>query len=136
MRILGSVTAVVLLLLAQGCSTTPQELQDYMDPLVLKKIVENVNEAEMIHVIDVRTREEHAAGHIPGTENIPVDTIGAAPPTEDTSAVIIVYCRSGARSGRAQGILKEMGYQNVYNFGGISRWNWELETGTGAETVE
>ncbi|MBN1835782.1 MAG: rhodanese-like domain-containing protein [Spirochaetales bacterium] len=78
------------------------------------------------YLVDVRTPEEFAAGAIPGAINIPHSRIGSAPPTADPSARIIVYCRSGGRSGAAKAVLEELGYTNVNNFGGIRRWEGEL----------
>ena len=125
----------MLLVLGQNF-VVAEDLKDYMDPLILKQIIENQDRDEMIYLIDVRTEAEFVSGHIPESRNIPVATIGSYPPTEDTSASIIVYCRSGARSGRAQNILREMGYENVYNFGGVWRWEWELETGAEADSAD
>jgi phage shock protein E len=78
------------------------------------------------YLVDVRTPAEFESGAIPGAINIPHTEIGAAPPTEDRSARIIVYCRSGSRSGSAKSTLEQLGYTNVNNFGGIYRWEGEL----------
>jgi phage shock protein E len=80
------------------------------------------------HLVDVRTPAEYAAGHIPGAENINVDIIASNPPTEDKDALIIVYCRSGNRSGDAKRMLEDLGYTNVHDFGGIYRWEGEVIT--------
>ena len=71
-------------------------------------------------LLDVRTREEYADGHIDGSRNLPLDEIDAvlkAIPNRDTP--LFVHCRSGARSGQAAAYLKKMGYRNVRNIGGI-----------------
>ena len=71
--------------------------------------------------IDVRTAEEYQAGHVEGAINIPyeeiVERIGEV--TEDPDALIYVYCRSGRRSGIAQGMLQDAGYTQVINLGGL-----------------
>jgi phage shock protein E len=78
-------------------------------------------------LVDVRTAEEFASGHIPTAVNIPYDTILENPPTRDKAALIIVYCRSGSRSTAAYSSLNGAGYTNVVNFGAIGRWKGELE---------
>ena len=62
-------------------------------------------------LLDVRTREEYTHGHIPGSQNLPlqeVTRIGAMVP--DQSTPLYVHCYSGARSGRAVTALRRMGY--------------------------
>ncbi len=74
-----------------------------------------------------RAPGEYSTGHIPAAVNIPVDIIAKEPPTTDTSALIIVYCRSGMRSASAKALLDEIGYLRDVNSGGISRWTGDLE---------
>ncbi len=80
-------------------------------------------------LVDVRTPAEYASGHIPTAINVPVAEIAARPPTEDTSALIIVYCRSGSRSATAEQALRGLGYSKVVDFGSLSRWSGELVEG-------
>ena len=80
-------------------------------------------------LIDVRTVDEYAGGHIPTAINIPYDVIGDNLPTDNKDAKIIVYCRSGRRSGIAKETLDSLGYSNVINFGGVSDWEGELVGG-------
>ena len=72
-------------------------------------------------LIDVRSAEEFASGHLQGAVNIPHDRImeeiGAVAP--DKSARIILYCRSGRRADTALNALKAAGYENVSNYGGL-----------------
>ncbi|WP_075187397.1 rhodanese-like domain-containing protein [Teredinibacter haidensis] len=70
--------------------------------------------------IDVRTAEEYTAGFYKDSINIPYDIIHEkiAAITEEKSADIRVYCRTGRRSGVAKDILNKMGYSNVVNEGG------------------
>lgn len=74
----------------------------------------------MIYWIDTRTQEEFDAGHIEGAVLIPFDVIAGRinEVTEDKTADIRVYCRSGRRSGIAMDTLKAMGFANVTNEGG------------------
>ena len=73
-------------------------------------------------LLDVRTREEYAAGHIGGSRNLPLELLPADAPRElpDRGAPLYVYCRSGGRSRRAAALLKRMGYTNVTDIGGIA----------------
>ena len=74
-------------------------------------------------LVDVRTPEEFAAGHIPGAVNIPVQEldrrIGELEPKENT---VVVYCRSGNRSGRAARLLESSGYAQIHDLGSMSSW--------------
>ena len=74
-------------------------------------------------LLDVRTPEEYRSGHIPGSKNIPlqtIDRVGSVAENKDTA--LYVYCQSGARSRQAAGMLKQMGYTNVNNIGGIAAY--------------
>lgn len=79
-------------------------------------------------VIDVRTPEEFQSGHINGAVNIPYDVIGRkiADVTTDKNKDIIVYCRTGRRSGIALKTLTDMGYQKVENAGGYEAFKRQL----------
>lgn len=71
-------------------------------------------------LLDVRTPAEYAAGHIEGSVNLPLDELERAEDIiADKSTPVFVYCRSGARSGRAEAYMKERGYTAVKNIGGI-----------------
>jgi phage shock protein E len=74
-------------------------------------------------VIDVRTPQEYAGGHIAGAINIDHSVIGQEISKADVAKddTVILYCRSGHRAGIAQETLKKMGYQKVENYGGIDQ---------------
>lgn len=82
-------------------------------------------------VVDVRRADEYATGHIPGAILIPNEEIGTEQPAElpDLDQIILIYCRSGNRSKQASQKLVDMGYTNVYEFGGIIDWTGEVVTG-------
>jgi len=82
-------------------------------------------------ILDVRTEEEYAAGHIPDAILIPNETIGTEEPAQlpDKNQLIMVYCRSGSRSQQASDKLAKMGYTNIVEFGGINSWPGEVVTG-------
>ncbi len=74
-------------------------------------------------LVDVRTPEEFAAGHISGAINIPVqDLERRMGELNAKDGGIVVYCRSGARSSRAAAMLKDSGYTQVHNMGSMSSW--------------
>ncbi len=83
-------------------------------------------------VVDVRTPEEYAAGHIPGAVCVPYEIITDAPPNAlpDKEQLLLVYCRSGRRSKQAAQKLAAMGYTRVYEFGGIQEWTGPVVTET------
>ncbi|MEQ1566877.1 MAG: rhodanese-like domain-containing protein [Myxococcota bacterium] len=74
-------------------------------------------------VLDVRTPEEYAGGHVKGAKNIAVQVLaqrlGEVGPKDKP---VIVYCRSGARSAAAANMLKAAGYTEVLDVGPMSAW--------------
>lgn len=79
-------------------------------------------------IVDVRRQDEYEQGHIPGAILIPNESIGTARPEElpDLNQIILIYCRSGNRSKQASQKLFEMGYTNIYEFGGINTWPGDI----------
>ena len=79
-------------------------------------------------IIDARTDEEFAEGHIEGAIMIPEYEIAKRAEKElpDKDALILVYCRSGRRSKIASEELVKLGYTNVKEFGGIIDWPYEI----------
>jgi rhodanese-related sulfurtransferase len=79
-------------------------------------------------VLDVRTPEEYAAGHLPGAVNIPhgelAARIGELAGARDRD--IVVYCRSGSRSAQALEVLDKAGFKRVFHLkGDYTRWSEE-----------
>ncbi len=81
-------------------------------------------------IVDVRRADEYAQGHIPGAILITNEEIGIEQPEElpDKNQIILVYCRTGRRSKEASQKLADMGYVNVYEFGGIEDWTGDIVT--------
>ena len=129
-----------LLLLLPGCAGQVMDGDGMVRETGYEQI--STEEAERMmaqadgHIIlDVRRQDEYAQGHIPGAICLPNEEIGDAPPAEltDFEQTILVYCRSGNRSKEASQKLADLGYTNVYEFGGILDWPGEIETdGRGA----
>lgn len=68
-------------------------------------------------ILDVRTPQEYKAGHIQGSKNIPLQSLGNQLNKLDKNKPVITCCKSGMRSANAQGILKNNGFE-AYNGGG------------------
>lgn len=74
-------------------------------------------------LVDVRTAEEFASGHIEGAVNIPVQELDRRMRELDpVEQPVVVYCRSGARSRRASEMLRSGGFTSVHDLGAMSRW--------------
>jgi phage shock protein E len=74
-------------------------------------------------IVDVRTPHEFAGEHIPGAINIPHDVIGSSlPRLGSPNRPVIVYCRSGARSGMAARVLQASGFTEVIDVGSIGNF--------------
>ena len=72
-------------------------------------------------LIDVRSKLEYKMGHAEGAQNIPLDKIGANIGV-DKDTEVYLYCASGARSSSAEQVLRQKGFTNVHNIGGIGNW--------------
>ena len=76
-------------------------------------------------MVDVRTKKEYDEKHIDGAVSLPLDDINEEKVkkiTKDKYDVMIVYCKSGARSAKAVEKLNGLGYNNVYDLGAMSNW--------------
>ena len=97
---------------------------------ITQEAAKEMMDTQEVVILDVREQHEYDSGHIPGAVLLPVGTI-----TEDTAAavidnldtVVLVYCRSGNRSKTASQVLADLGYTNIYEFGGINDWPYEIE---------
>ena len=124
-RILALILAMLLVL--TGCGGTTVEKTYHQ---ITQEAAKDMMDTQEVIVLDVREQDEFDAGHIPGAVLLPVGTI-----TKDTAAavipeldsVVLVYCRSGNRSKTASEALANLGYTNIYEFGGIKTWPYEVE---------
>ena len=79
-------------------------------------------------LLDVRTPQEYREGHIPGSKNVPLQTIDKISSVADNKNIpLFVYCYSGGRSRQAAAMLQHMGYNNVQNIGGITAYSGKVE---------
>ena len=131
----GLILFTLLALLLTACSSGPQVMDG--EDMVRSYTQISQDEAKKMMeqdgtqiIVDVRMQEEYNSGHIPGAICIPNESIGTEPPEElpDFDQIILIYCRSGNRSKQAAQKLFDMGYINVYEFGGINDWTSEVVT--------
>lgn len=91
--------------------------------LSVEEFKEKFQEGEVV-VIDVRTKDEYNSGHLAITD-AQYDIINGdfqdKLPELDKNKTYYLYCRSGNRSGQAAKMMKNQGFENVYNIGGFSR---------------
>lgn len=90
-----------------------------------KKMMDN----QEVIVVDVRTIEEYQQGHVPNALSLPLDSIQDKAETTlaNKETTLLLYCRSGRRSEAASQILLSLGYKNIYDFGGINDWPYDIE---------
>lgn len=112
-------------IVAVPAQETLSEYGDPRDPDVLERLIEDARSD--FDLIDVRTGAEFSDGHIPTALNIDYRLIGDQRAEGDRTHPVVVYCRTGNRSAQAARTLREMGYTQVYDFGGIHRWSGTLE---------
>ena len=91
--------------------------------MTLQEGLKLYNETENALLLDVRSQEEYAGGHLDGSVNVPINRLALF--KEDKERPIFIYCLSGARAGRAEKFLKSLGY-NATNIGGISGYEGNL----------
>ena len=90
----------------------------------MDEIVQIMNENSNYIILDVRTMQEYNEGHIPNAICIPNETISEniINKLPNKEQLILIYCRSGNRSKQAAQKLKNLGYTNLIEFGGIIDW--------------
>ena len=110
-----------------ACGSASSELS--FQQISMDSAITQMAEEDNFILLDVRTPEEFADGHIPGAINIPNESIGENDITElpDKELRIYVYCRSGNRSKQASAKLVNLGYTNVIEIGGIIDYHGEIE---------
>ena len=101
---------------------------DFLHGPDINQGVEEYGRLEGAVLLDVRTPQEYREGHIPGSINVPLQSLSTAdqiPAGKDT--LLFVYCYSGARSAQAVRLLAGMGYTNTKNIGGIAAYKGKVE---------
>jgi rhodanese-related sulfurtransferase len=88
--------------LAAPPSVTPQQVREMQ-----------AQKSAALYVLDVRTPEEFASGHVPGAVNIPYDQVAARLAEIPKDKEVVLYCRSGRRAGLAAAELEKAGYEDL-----------------------
>lgn len=112
----------------QVTATKVELLEVKYRKITAKEAKEMIDQGENDIILDVRTIEEYNEGHIEGAVLLPNNQVRdkAEAILSNKEEVILVYCRSGRRSEGAAKELIDMGYTNVYDFGGIVNWPYEV----------
>ena len=116
------------LLLLTGCG---ENTADSSYQQISQEEAKEMMDTQDVIILDVREQDEYDSGHIPGAVLLPVGTIDeetAAEVIPEKDSTVLVYCRSGNRSKTASSTLAELGYSNIYEFGGINTWPYETES--------
>ena len=117
-REIGFIVALATVFFAFETKYYQEEAKEMMD-------------TQEVIILDVREQDEYDNGHIPGAVLLPVGSIDedtAAEVIPEKDSAVLVYCRSGNRSKTASSALAELGYTNIYEFGGINTWPYETES--------
>ena len=131
-RILPLILAAMLLL--TGCATSTADSTPAPDAKptyrqISQEEAKSMIDAQNVLILDVREQDEFDAGHIPDAVLLPVGTIDEATAAQvipEKDSVVLVYCRSGNRSKTASQKLADLGYTEIYEFGGINTWPYDI----------
>lgn len=134
-RLISVAAAMTALLIFSACSA--EEPQKTEEPeagsgfvmISAEEAKAMMDSEEDFVLLDVRTEEEFAEEHIPGAILLPHTEISekAEELLPDREKSIFIYCRSGRRSKIAAEELSSLGYEKVFEFGGIIDWPFETE---------
>ena len=129
---------LLIILLLVSCGKSEGEIKmiknkdGYIE--ITQDMAKEIMDTENVLIVDVREAEEYAESHIKGAVLLPLSVLKSNKAEEEAIKVIkekdiktLVYCRSGRRSKEASKILAELGYENIYEFGGILTWQYETE---------
>lgn len=111
----------IVALMATSCKSTAPVVQ-VLEPTAYA----TATTAQSVTIIDVRTPEEYAAGHIPGAVNINVQSENFEQMLQqyNKKKPVYIYCQSGKRSAKASEQMKAMGFKQITDLkGGYKNWN-------------
>ena len=113
-----------------GCVQEEKNMENTYQQITAQEAKTIMDTEQDYIIIDARTEEEFATGHIANAILIPEYEIAERAEQElpDKDTLILVYCRSGRRSKIASEELVKLGYTNVKEFGGIIDWPYEITT--------
>ena len=120
-----SLMVFCLLVLCSACGRHVKKQQVPREPLTTQVFAERLSELDEFQLLDVRTPEEFAKGHIEGAQNIDWNNPRFAQQVRvlDKDKPIFVYCLSGGRSAKAVAVLEKAGFNEIYELaGGMMGW--------------
>ena len=123
----GTTPFLLAFFLLTGCGGTAAD-GSYQQ--ISQEDAKEMMDTQEVIILDVREQDEYDSGHIPGAVLLPVGSIDedtAAEVIPEKDSTVLVYCRSGNRSKTASSALAELGYTNIYEFGGINTWPYATE---------
>ena len=117
-----------IIVLLSGCAQPSGSTTASYKQITQEEAKEMMTKDDGHIIVDVRRQDEYDEGHIPDAILIPNESITDKQPDElpDLNQIVLVYCRSGRRSKEASQKLADIGYTNVYEFGGINTWTGEI----------
>lgn len=111
------------------CGITPESQADQSEELTPSEVAAWLERADKPFLLDVREANEWEIGHLPGATRISVNELPERLSELDSAREMVVYCRSGVRSAKAIGILKQAGFRKLKNMtGGILRWSEDVDS--------
>jgi phage shock protein E len=133
MRFLHLTPLLLLAVVLVGCSAAPSAapMASPVPPAQTQNLPADIDVATAeslrgqpnVVMLDVRTPEEYAQGHIPGIVLIPLDQVPNRLAEIPKDKTVIVTCHTGNRSNQAAQLLRQKGYDNIHNMlGGIVAW--------------
>ena len=122
-------------LLASLASVVALAAEPALVPISQEALLERQQKGdETLYVLDVRSPEEYASGHLPGAINIPYDQIASRIAEVPKDQDVVLYCKSGRRAGIAAEVLAGQGYTRLQHLeGDIVAW---VDKGRPVETPE
>lgn len=122
--------AIILILSLTACAMPWSKSSDGYTQISYEEAKKMIDERDDIIILDVRTQEEFEGGYIKGAILFPSQEVNeetAAQKLPDKDQTILIYCSSGGRSKKVAQQLADMGYTNIYEFGGINSWPYEVQ---------
>ena len=119
---------LILSLLLCGCTNAVAEQNTYEQ--ITQEAAKEMIDTQDVVILDVREQYEYDELHILDAVLLPLGNIteeSAADVIPTKDSVVLVYCRSGNRSKQASDKLVALGYTQVFEFGGINTWQYEVE---------
>lgn len=131
MKKLSLILAAIILILSLTACAMPWSKSSYgYTQISYEEAKKMIDERDDIIILDVRTQEEFEGGYIKGAILFPSQEVNeetAAQKLPDKDQTILIYCSSGGRSKKVAQQLVDMGYTNIYEFGGINSWPYEVQ---------